>query len=157
MQQNKKPAPPTTIFCVSYTIRKYATLFAFYVQGKSYISRDLVKQTGNIVVNRNTQNTIIKAHTHISSKIWFRLSHQKKGQTIMPVFRVKKVKDYTIMQIFIYATASYLYGQKDCCVKCSQCPPEWNFTLQGLVYSLFFPKVKWGLQQKTYHGKTNTG
>lgn len=41
------------------------------------ITKTSQKQNGNIVVNENTQNTIIKTHTHISSnrKQIKRLSH----------------------------------------------------------------------------------
>ena len=61
-------------------------------------AEEMKKRTGNIVVNHNTQNTITKAHTHISSKLWFRLSHQKKGQVYYS-FPIRSLTDNPIFPI----------------------------------------------------------
>ena len=51
------------------------------------------KQTGNIVVNRNTHNIITKTHTHTPLKaVDFGFRTKRKDKPIMPVFRVEKVK-----------------------------------------------------------------
>ena len=53
---------------------------------------------GKIAVNQNTHNIITKAHTHTPLKVVdFGFRTKRKDKFIMPVFRVKKVKDYTIM------------------------------------------------------------
>ena len=43
MAQSRKPARPTTIFFVSFTIRKYASRFVSFAQEKLFISSALVK------------------------------------------------------------------------------------------------------------------
>lgn len=63
------------------------------------------------------------------------LSHQKKGQAIMPVFRVKKVKDYTIMPNLHLRNRQLSLRAKGLLCQMLSMPPEWNFTLQGLRIS----------------------
>ena len=70
-----------TIFYAWFMTRKSAILFVSCEQGKLCISRDSVKQIGKIVVNRNTQNTITKTHTHTPLKaVDFGFRTKKKGQ-----------------------------------------------------------------------------
>ncbi len=50
----------------------------------------------------------------------------------MPVFRVKKVKDYTIMPNLHLRNRQLSLRAKGLLCQMLSMPPEWNFTLQGL-------------------------
>lgn len=52
----------------------------------------------------------------------------------MPVFRVKKVKDYTIMPNLHLRNRQLSLRAKGLLCQMLSMPPEWNFTLQGLAY-----------------------
>ena len=52
----------------------------------------------------------------------------------MPVFRVKKVKDYTIMPNLHLRNRQLSLQAKGLLCQMLSMPPEWNFTLQGLAY-----------------------
>ena len=124
-----------TIFFAWFMIRKSAILSASYGQGKSCISKGLVKQTGKIAVNENIQNTITKTHTHTPLKaVDFGFHTKRKDKPIMPVFRVEKVKDYTIMPNTHLRNRQLSLRAKGLLCQMLSLPPEWNFTLQGLAY-----------------------
>ena len=53
----------------------------------------------------------------------------------MPVFRVKKVKDYTIMANLHLRNRQLSLRAKGLLCQMLSMPPEWNFTLQGLAYN----------------------
>ena len=53
----------------------------------------------------------------------------------MPVLRVKKVKDYTIMSNLHLRNRQLFLRAKGLLCQMLSMPPEWNFTLQGLVIS----------------------
>lgn len=80
----------------------------------------------------------------------------------MPVFRVKKAKDYTIMPNLHLRNRQLSLRAKGLLCQMLSMPPEWNFTLHGLAYINkegldAITTVIHELQQKAYHGKTNTG
>ena len=52
----------------------------------------------------------------------------------MPVFRVEKVKDYTIMPNTHLHNRQLSLRAKGLLCQMLSLPPEWNFTLQGLAY-----------------------
>ena len=52
----------------------------------------------------------------------------------MPVFRVEKVKDYTIMPNTHLRNRQLSLRAKGLLCQMLSLPPEWNFTLQGLAY-----------------------
>ena len=52
----------------------------------------------------------------------------------MPVFRVNKVKDYTIMPNLHLRNRQLSLRAKGLLCQMLSMPPEWNFTLQGLAY-----------------------
>ena len=52
----------------------------------------------------------------------------------MPVFRVKKVKDYTIMPNLHLCNRQLSLRAKGLLCQMLSMPPEWDFTLQGLAY-----------------------
>lgn len=52
----------------------------------------------------------------------------------MPVFGVKKVKDYTIMPNLHLRNRQLSLRAKGLLCQMLSMPPEWNFTLQGLAY-----------------------
>ncbi len=52
----------------------------------------------------------------------------------MPVFRVKKVKDYTIMPNLHLRNRQLSLRAKGLLCQMLSMPPEWNFTLQGFIY-----------------------
>ena len=52
----------------------------------------------------------------------------------MPVFRVKKVKDYTIMPNLHLRNRQLSLRAKGLLCQMLSMPPEWNFTLHGLAY-----------------------
>jgi len=52
----------------------------------------------------------------------------------MPVFRVKKDKDYTIMPNLHLRNRQLSLRAKGLLCQMLSMPPEWNFTLQGLAY-----------------------
>lgn len=52
----------------------------------------------------------------------------------MPVFRVKKVKDYTIMPNLHLRNRQLSLRAKGLLCQMLSMPPEWNFTLQGFLY-----------------------
>ncbi len=55
---------------------------------------------------------------------------------MMPVFRVKKVKDDTIMPNTHLRNRRLSLRAKGLLCQMLPLPPEWNFTLQGLVVFL---------------------
>ena len=52
----------------------------------------------------------------------------------MPVFRVEKVKDYTIMPNTHLRNRQLSLRAKGLLCQMLSLPPEWNFTLQGFLY-----------------------
>lgn len=53
----------------------------------------------------------------------------------MPVFRAEKVKDYTIMSTPHLRNRQLSLRAKGLLCQMLSLPPEWNFTLQGLLIS----------------------
>lgn len=87
-----------TISSVWLKILMSVTQSGFCVRERLCISSGSVKQIGKIVVNQNTHNIITKTHTHTNLKaVDFGFCTKRKDKPIVPVFRVEKVKDYTIM------------------------------------------------------------
>lgn len=52
----------------------------------------------------------------------------------MPVFRIKKVKDYTIIPNLHLRNRQLSLRAKGLLCQMLSMPPEWNFTLQGFLY-----------------------
>ena len=104
-----------------------------YARGRLCIFNVSVKQIGKIVVNRNTK--ITKTHIHTPLKaVDFGFCTKRKDKPIMPVFRVEKVKDYTIMPNTHLRNRQLSLRAKGLLCQMLSLPPEWNFTLQGLAY-----------------------
>lgn len=96
------------------------------------------KQTGKIAVSvsENAQNTITKTHTHTPFKaVDFGFRTQREDKPIMPVYRVEKVKDYTIMPNTHLRNRKLSLRAKGLLCQMLSLPPEWNFTLHdGDIY-----------------------
>lgn len=52
----------------------------------------------------------------------------------MPVFRVEKTKDYTVMSNYHLRDKSISLKAKGLLSQMLSLPPEWDYTLQGLAY-----------------------
>lgn len=69
----------------------------------------------------------------------------------MPVFRVEKVKDYTIIANTRLRNRQLSLRAKGLLCQMLSLPPEWNFTLQGLAY------INKEGGRRYYNGYTRTG
>lgn len=130
---------------------------SFSVRGRLCISSGLVKQTGKIVVNRNTKS--LRRISTRPSKLWTSAFAQKERTSLLCQYSEQKKSkiiqschvesplgirlsrqssrssqldfDSLLAEIPTYATASYPYGQKDCSVKCSHCPQNGILPCKG--------------------------